>query len=137
MICFQNLKNEITRKLGNGNGIKIFTGKPKIEQHVIPQKEKDNCDIEKLDVESWRSEDVRSWLKECNLPDYIVCSYGKLDGSSLKQLYRIYITTPEFFFQSILKETNNQACLSDISIFISKLDSIFNKNNLFSKETIM
>lgn len=121
--CFVNLKAEIDKKLNFLSNKKIQTPK----QTVVPIERSVVADVPKMvnSPEKWSSDEVKIWFKESNLPECICKAYSYLDGDSLKQLYLIFCSTPEFFYQSIAKETDNQLKLSEVAVFISKLKKCF------------
>lgn len=76
------------------------------------------------DVEKWTTHDVSQWLD--SIHPSLTKLYGVFDGFTLKQIYNLKKWSPEFFYQTLAKETNHELSSADIACFASKMDRLFN-----------
>jgi hypothetical protein len=76
-------------------------------------------------VEEWQDKHVSKWFLENEIHPLISETFESCDGFTLKQIYRIRCETPEFFHQSLMRETSNSIKSSDIDHFGSKLEELF------------
>jgi hypothetical protein len=76
-------------------------------------------------VGEWKRAHVCKWLMESQIHPDIVRIYENIDGHTLKQVYMMKVQTPEFFYQSLTKETNNRIKTIDIAYFSGKLENLF------------
>lgn len=80
-------------------------------------------------VDEWTSSHVSQWFIETRINAEIAKIYKELDGSTLRQIYLLKAKSPEFFYQSMSKETNFKITTSDIAYFNVKLNKLFNQNH--------
>ena len=78
-------------------------------------------------VHEWSEAHVFKWLVESKIHQEIVRVYQHIDGFTLKQVYMMKCQTPEFFYQSLAKETNHSIKTLDIAYFSGKLEHLFKK----------
>ena len=76
-------------------------------------------------VSEWKREHVFKWLMENRIHPDIVRIYENIDGNTLRQVYMMKLQTPEFFYQSLTKETNHKIKTIDIAYFSGKLENLF------------
>ena len=76
-------------------------------------------------VEEWQDRHVSKWFLENEIHPLISETFENCDGFTLKQIYGIRCETPEFFHQSLMRETNNSIKNTDIDHFGSKLEELF------------
>lgn len=81
-------------------------------------------------LDEWTSSHVAHWFRETKVNENIANIYKNLDGATLRQIYLLKIKSPEFFYQSMSKETNFTITTSDIAYFNSKLDSLFMQDEM-------
>ena len=77
-------------------------------------------------VENWTQAHVSKWFVENKIHASICQLYeGHVDGVTLVQIYKLKTQTPEFFYQSLLAETQSTIKTSDIAHFNAKLELLF------------
>ena len=76
-------------------------------------------------IEDWNSIHVLKWFLDNSIHPSISQVYQNIDGFTLKQIYLMKTQTPEFFYQSLTKETNNTIKTTDIAYFSGKLEILF------------
>ena len=81
-------------------------------------------------LDEWTSSHVAHWFSETKINENIANIYKSLDGATLRQIYLLKIKSPEFFYQSMSKETNFTITTSDIAYFNTKLDSLFMQDEI-------
>jgi hypothetical protein len=79
----------------------------------------------KNNVDEWASSHVTNWFIEMKINENIANIYKDLDGATLRQIHLLKTKSPEFFYQSMSKETDFKITTSDIAYFNSKLDCLF------------
>ena len=79
------------------------------------------------DVEMWTQAHVAKWLAENGIHPAIGKLYDKCDGVTFKQIYMLKLKTPEFFYQNLLKETDNAIQTPDLALFNARLEVLFEK----------
>ena len=74
----------------------------------------------------WDSTQVNNWLLENKIHKKIIDSFMNLDGSCLKQLYDLTKENPQFVYQTLINESNNELKLLDIIYFVTRLNRLYN-----------
>ena len=85
--------------------------------------------LRKINAEKWDENQVATWLTQEHVHASIFNAFHKLNGHTLKEMYNIKLENPQYFHQSLIEETNNEAKLSDLAYFISKLKKLFDDNS--------
>lgn len=80
---------------------------------------------EKPKIINWTKSEVQNWLKEKNVHNSIVNSLQDSDGEILYQSYKMYLKTPQLFYDILMKESNSQLRLIDLLKFTSQLEKLF------------
>ena len=80
----------------------------------------------KLDkpVGSWSNEDVLEWFASSQINPVIANAFKSYNGDDLEHMYRIKSEAPEFFYQMLKTETDNQIKMLDIVKYLEKLEKL-------------
>ena len=73
----------------------------------------------------WTQAHVAKWFHENGIHEAICRLYDRCDGVTFKQIYMLKCKTPEFFYQNLLKETNNAIKTPDLAQFNARLEMLF------------
>jgi hypothetical protein len=115
-----------------GKEIKKVSINAKSEKQILDSNSISNYNInytinKKLNsIEDWNSIQLNSWFSENKIHKKIIDSFSNLDGSCLKQLYDLTKENPQFVYQTLINESNNELKLLDIIFFITKVSKLFN-----------
>ena len=80
-------------------------------------------------TDAWTQSHVAKWFAEARIHPDIAKIYHDVDGLTLKQIFMLKTQSPEFFYQSLTKETNYRISTSDIAFFNAKLEMLFNQKD--------
>lgn len=78
-----------------------------------------------LPTYAWSDDQVAEWLAKKNIHKSIIENLGKIDGKILSEIYKIKCESVDFFYQRLLAENGDNIKLSDIALFKSCLDELF------------
>lgn len=85
-------------------------------------------------VEAWSSREVAAWFDSsqaaARIHPSITRLYRVFDGFTLKQIDNMRKCTPEFYYQTLAKETNHELTTSDMAYFAQQLDSLFGSGGI-------
>ena len=80
-------------------------------------------------TDAWTQSHVAKWFAEARIHADIAKIYHDVDGLTLKQIFMLKTQSPEFFYQSLTKETNYRISTTDIAFFNAKLEMLFNQKD--------
>ena len=128
--CIHKLDKEIKKVVKNNDALvnSNFSKNDNDNSHSIVSysvNHKSNNNKIKL-IENWDSTQVNNWLLENKIHKKIIDSFMNLDGSCLKQLYDLTKENPQFVYQTLINESNNELKLLDIIYFVTRLNRLYN-----------
>ncbi|RNA00666.1 hypothetical protein BpHYR1_016261, partial [Brachionus plicatilis] len=121
--CFRRIKHEISTifKIEESNLQNIPQINPQQNPQISPQM---NPQINaEDDIEKWSEIKVSEWFSEKNINNIVCENLLPCDGQTLKQLFEIMQTAPEFFYSSISSE--RKVSLRDLANFTKELKKLF------------
>jgi hypothetical protein len=102
----------------------IFSDEPKKKSVAVSYSKPEIAEINKArDAKSMNEKEVDEWLNEKNVPDQIKNMIRPCNGEVLDQLFKMRQSAPEFYFQTISKNSIND--LKSILMFSLELEKLF------------
>ncbi len=76
---------------------------------------------------AWTSKEVLNWMKEKKLSKYLISKHEKEEctGEFLFHLFTDYKNVPQFFYEQLLNESNNNLNYYDLVKFTLELKNLF------------